>query len=141
MFNRILVATDGSSYSAKATELAIKLAGSMNAELIALTVTHSYPRLLFSEKQAEDIEHELRKHSDAILSDVIDLATKAKMPCKVQRVEHEAPFRAILDAAHSFGCDLIVMGSHGRDGIQSAILGSVTQKVLSLTTIPVLIAR
>jgi nucleotide-binding universal stress UspA family protein len=141
MFKRILIATDGSSSSAKAAELAVRLADSLGAELIALTVTRNYPGFLFSEKETEDIEQALQSHSDAILNGVIDLATKAKMPCKVQHIEHEAPFRAILDAAESFGCDLIVMGSHGRSGLQSVLLGSVTQKVLALASLPVLVAR
>ena len=55
-------------------------------------------------------------------------------------VEHEHPHRAIIDAANNQHCDLIVMASHGRHGI-AILLGSVTVKVLTHSTIPVLVYR
>ena len=50
-------------------------------------------------------------------------------------------YRAIIDAAHALGCDLIVMASHGRRGISALLLGSETVKVLTHSTIPVLVYR
>jgi nucleotide-binding universal stress UspA family protein len=140
MFKRILIATDGSLFSDKAAELAVSLAASVNAELVALNVEPRYESFLFSERVLDDIERALRKHSDDVLAKVVELAGKAAMPCKIQRVKHEAPFRAIIEAAEGSSSDLIVMGSHGRSGVQSLILGSVTQKVLAHTKLPVLVA-
>jgi nucleotide-binding universal stress UspA family protein len=56
-------------------------------------------------------------------------------------VEHEHPYRAIIDTAESKGCDLIVMASHGRHGISAIVLGSETVKVLTHCNIPVLVHR
>ena len=54
-------------------------------------------------------------------------------------IEHEHPYRAIIDTAKSNGCDLIVMASHGRHGISAIVLGSETVKVLTHYIIPVLV--
>jgi nucleotide-binding universal stress UspA family protein len=61
--------------------------------------------------------------------------------CDVMYVEHERPYKAIIDAANNQHCDLIVMASHGRHGISAIVLGSVTVKVLTHSTIPVLVYR
>jgi nucleotide-binding universal stress UspA family protein len=58
-----------------------------------------------------------------------------------EHVEHEHPFQAIIDGAKTKGCDLIVMASHGRRGISAIVLGSETVKVLTHSTIPVLVYR
>ncbi len=59
----------------------------------------------------------------------------------VECVESDEPHRAILDAAQRLGCDLIVMASHGRRGLGALLLGSETQKVLTHSTLPVLVWR
>jgi nucleotide-binding universal stress UspA family protein len=59
----------------------------------------------------------------------------------VIHVEHEHPYRAIIDAAIKDGCDLITMASHGRRGISAVVLGSETVKVLTHSKIPVLVYR
>ena len=53
----------------------------------------------------------------------------------------DVPYQAIIDAASAAGCDLIFMASHGRRGISGLLLGSETQKVLTHSTIPVLVYR
>jgi nucleotide-binding universal stress UspA family protein len=55
--------------------------------------------------------------------------------------EHEHPYRAIVDAASNNGCDLITMASHGRRGMSAVVLGSETVKVLTHSSIPVLVYR
>jgi nucleotide-binding universal stress UspA family protein len=54
---------------------------------------------------------------------------------------HDQPYRAIIDSALANGCDLIVMASHGRRGVSALLLGSETVKVLTHSTIPVLVYR
>ena len=56
-------------------------------------------------------------------------------------VTSDRPHEAILGAAEAQGCDLIFMASHGHRGLTGLIVGSVTQKVLSHSTIPVLVFR
>lgn len=141
MFKRILIATDGSACSEKAAHLAVELGNSIGAELIAVAVEPEYPSFLFPEYVIEDIEAAEQKYADDILAKVIAMAGRKKMRCKVQRVAHEAPYKAILETAKNMHCDLIVMGSHGRSGIAHIIIGSIAQKVLAHASLPVLIVR
>jgi nucleotide-binding universal stress UspA family protein len=57
------------------------------------------------------------------------------------QVEHDHPYLAIIDIAAKKSCDLIVMASHGRRGISAVVLGSETAKVLTHSSIPVLVVR
>ena len=70
-----------------------------------------------------------------------EAAVGAGVGCDVVHAQHEHPHQAIIDAAISRGCDLIVMASHGRRGIFAIVLGSETVKVLTHSTIPVLVYR
>ena len=63
------------------------------------------------------------------------------MACETVQVENDHPHQAIIDAAKSKGCDLIVMASHGRSGVSAVVMGSVTTKVVTHTDIPVLICH
>ena len=63
------------------------------------------------------------------------------MPCDVVHVEHEHPYETIIDTARKIGCDAIVMASHGRRGVSAIVLGSETVKVLTHSTIPVVVVR
>ena len=56
-------------------------------------------------------------------------------------VKSFSPHEAIIDAAKDKGCDLIVMASHGRRGLNAVLLGSETQKVLTHSSIPVMVYR
>ncbi|MEQ1660955.1 MAG: universal stress protein, partial [Hylemonella sp.] len=58
-----------------------------------------------------------------------------------QVIEAHAPWRGILDTAKAVGADLIVMGSHGRRGLEKVVLGSVAQRVLSHAQLSVFIVR
>jgi nucleotide-binding universal stress UspA family protein len=68
-------------------------------------------------------------------------ADAAGVRCDTIREVHDQPYRAIIDAAEAKGCDLIVMASHGRRGMSALLLGSEAHKVLTHSTIPVLVYR
>ena len=68
-------------------------------------------------------------------------ARDAGVPFTGKEVQSDLPWSAIADAAESEGCDLIVMGSHGRGALSGLVLGSQTVKVLSHSKVPVLICR
>jgi nucleotide-binding universal stress UspA family protein len=70
-----------------------------------------------------------------------DAAQQAGVSCDTIQVEDAQPYRAIIAAAADRGCDLICMASHGRSGLSAVLLGSVTNKVLAHTKIPVLVWR
>jgi len=78
--------------------------------------------------------------SEKAMEQVKMAAQAAGVPCETRQV-HDQPYRAIIDAAQALGCDLIVMASHGRRGISALLLGSETPKVLTHSTIPVLVYR
>ena len=71
----------------------------------------------------------------------VDAATAAGIPALGHTVEGLHPWEAIIDHAKSQSCDLIVMASHGRRGVSALLLGSETQKVLTHSTLPVLVVR
>ena len=68
-------------------------------------------------------------------------AKAASVPVNILMVESDHPHEAIIAAAKSNGADLILMASHGRSGVKAVLLGSVTQKVLTHTDLPVLVCR
>jgi nucleotide-binding universal stress UspA family protein len=68
-------------------------------------------------------------------------AAAAGVECDLVHIEHEHPYKAIIDTAQKQGCDAIQMASHGRRGISAVLLGSETLKVLTHSTIPVIVCR
>ena len=72
---------------------------------------------------------------------VMAAAAAAGVECNGSTVEALHPWEAILDQAKQQACDLIVMASHGRQGVKALILGSVAQKVLTHAHVPVLIVK
>jgi len=68
-------------------------------------------------------------------------AKQADVSCDTIQIEDVQPYQAIIATAADRGCDLIVMASHGRSGLSAVVLGSVTNKVLTHTKIPVLVVR
>lgn len=141
MFKKILIATDGSEPSHKAAEQAVRLASALGAELVAITVETLAESYFCPPNVVEHMEQALERQSRQFLSEIAEMAKASNVPCRTKRVLHAAPFQAILDTAGAETCDLIVMGSHGRSGIEALVLGSVTQKVLAHATIPVLVSR
>ena len=81
------------------------------------------------------------KQAASVLNRAEDAAKQAGVPCDTIQVEEVRPYQAIITTAADRGCDLIVMASHGRSGLSAVVLGSVTNKVLTHTNIPVLVVR
>jgi nucleotide-binding universal stress UspA family protein len=76
-----------------------------------------------------------------ILAAAEKIALEAGVECSKTMLVSEEPYEAIIEAANRNGCDLIFMASHGRRGIAGLLLGSETLKVLTHSTIPVLVHR
>jgi nucleotide-binding universal stress UspA family protein len=145
MFKHILVPTDGSELSNRAVEYAAALAKAVNAKLTVFTVTTPY-YLYAVEPELTTIGIEAYQKSAAkaamqCLDVAKDIAAAAQIPCEAVHVESPQPYQAIIEAAKERGCDLIVMASHGRRGVAAIVLGSETVKVLTHSTIPVLVVR
>jgi nucleotide-binding universal stress UspA family protein len=147
MYQRILVATDGSKLSKKAIGSAIDLAATCEAELIVVKVTPRYPQSYFEgslplnadevAKIEEQWAHEAQKTLDA----VVKVAGKHGVQAHGLVVKGDIVSDALLSAAKKQKADLIVMASHGRRGIKRLLLGSETQQVLTHSPIPVLILK
>jgi nucleotide-binding universal stress UspA family protein len=147
MFQNILVPTDGSDFSNKAVSTAARLAHSLRAKLLVLHVRSPIESPHHVEGGAlsglggkvvmQEIEDEERKLLDAAL----EIAAADGTAAETAFVAGYLPYDAIIRIAREQHCDLIVMASHGRRGISGFLIGSETQKVLTHTTIPVLIVR
>jgi nucleotide-binding universal stress UspA family protein len=133
MYKHILIPTDGSQLAAQAIPHAIALAKALGAKVTGITVTA--PSELFADTMLPN------STGEKYLGQIQEAATAAGVSCRVIHAEHEQPYRAIIDAAKRSGCDLIAMASHGRRGVSALVLGSETVKVLTHSTIPVLVYR
>ncbi len=144
MYKRILFPTDGSEITAKALTSAIAMAGLTGAEIYALAVKEPFPYSATSEMQPVPPQEFLDAQERVALSrlkDVAEAAAAAGVASHTHSVEGLHPWEAILDHGKAMGCDLVVMASHGRRGMSALLLGSETQKVLTHSTIPVLVVR
>ena len=145
MYKHILVPTDGSDLSDKALRGGLKMAKAMDAKLSALHVTRPFHVIATDARALTDTREEFEKHSETaalkILGDCEAKAAEEGVRYEGSFVPSDNPFEAIIRAAQDKGCDLILMASHGRRGIQGLLLGSETQKVLTHSKIPVLVYR
>ena len=144
MFKRVLVPTDGSELSGKAIDAAIELAKSMKASLVGFTAVEPYSYSSLSEYRPEPLEA-YEKRMDEVTSQrlgrIADAAARAGVAVETVVGKTFSPYEAIIDTAKSKSCDLIVMASHGRRGLNAVLLGSETQKVLTHSKIPVMVYR
>jgi nucleotide-binding universal stress UspA family protein len=128
----ILVPTDFAEPAARALELAIELASAFGAQI---TLLHVVPELPFVERAEWDKivgpgpARELERAREA---------SKARHAASDGVLLFGVPWEQIVSTATERGADLIVMGTHGRRGLPRAILGSVAEKVVRLSPVPVL---
>jgi nucleotide-binding universal stress UspA family protein len=144
MFKKILLPTDGSDLSTKAIDGGLEFARALKAGVVGLTVIEPYSYSNLSEYRPEtldDYEQRTLKIAAERLGKVADAAAKASVPVETVTVKSFSPFEAIIDTAKAKGCDVIFMASHGRKGLSAVLLGSETQKVLTHSTIPVMVYR
>jgi len=144
MFKHILVPVDGSPTSMLAVSKATGLAKTFGSTVTVLYVIDPYPftgvGADFAYGQAQYLSAATAEANAAL-----DTAKKAMEEAGVQANtvvgEGHAVQEGIARAREATGADLIVMGSHGRRGIEKLVLGSVTQRVLGLVHVPVLVVR
>jgi nucleotide-binding universal stress UspA family protein len=148
MYRNILIATDGSALAEKAVAHGLQLAKAVGAKATALIVeapfnVYGVPESRVRQMSEAFAQHaaQIKQHAGKVLSHVAEAARAAGVACETVQLEHDHPYEAIISAANDKGCDLIVMASHGRSGISAVLLGSVTNKVLTHTKIPVLVCH
>jgi nucleotide-binding universal stress UspA family protein len=145
MYKHILIPTDGSELSQKAIDHGAKLAKALNAKITMLTVSEPFHIFALDPTVLTGTPAEYKRRIADITAQYLktakDTAVAAGVTCDGVHVEHEQPYRAIIDTASKMGCDAIVMASHGRRGISAMVLGSETVKVLTHSSTPVVVVR
>jgi nucleotide-binding universal stress UspA family protein len=145
MHKHILIPTDGSELSQNAVDYGAALAKSVNAKVTALTVSTPFHTFSVEPGMVTDTPEQYASHvavlAELHLSSAKRVMAAAGVSCETMHVEHDHPYLAIIETAERSGCDLIVMASHGRRGISAIVLGSETVKVLTHSSIPVLVVR
>ncbi len=146
MFKHILLATDGSPASANAARAAVGLARKHEAQLSALYVVDPYPYLNVGEANPLGFQAYMSaatEHASEAHQRVRELCAEGGEPLEFHalRIDDKSASEGIVQAATNCGADLVVVGSHGRSGIARLMLGSVAQKVVAQSPVPVLVAR
>ncbi len=148
MYKHILVATDGSKLSQKAIKAALELASTVGARLTGVYVMPEYMPPMYGEASLyvtqfnpREFKQVMEKEASAALGFVAKQAGAGGVPFSGLKLTDPQPWSAIIRAARSKKCDLIVMASHGRSGLSGVLLGSETTKVLTHSKIPVLVCR
>ena len=144
MFKRILVPTDGSDITAKATQTALAMAKLHGGAVYAISVKEPFPYSAISEMQPvppQEFYDAQERIAAARVKAVLDAAAAAGVTCHAHTVEALHAWEAILGHAKAQQCDLIVMASHGRRGMAALLLGSETSRVLTHSELPVLVVK
>jgi universal stress protein A len=145
-FRRILVATDLSPASVPAVEEAMGLASKEGANLIIAhvyeppTPTGVSPEGYVPPNVYDEWDETLRNEALLGLQPLVEKARQQGLAAE-PLVLRGVPYAAIAEAARSVGADLVVLGTHGRTGVQRLLLGSVAAKVISTAPCPVLTVR
>jgi nucleotide-binding universal stress UspA family protein len=139
MYDRILVPTDGSSGADRAVEHAIDLAKTYGAQLHVLYVVNEAS--LSAEVNSQQVIENFEEQGGEVTYEVAERAADAGVEDVREVVVHGVPHEAILEYAEDEGMDLIVMGTHGHTGLDRYLLGSVTEKVVRTSDVPVLTVR
>jgi len=147
MFKHILVPTDGSELSQDTVRRAVSFAKEAGAQITAFYAKPEFPVTYYGEgvlidtTSPEKFAELAESQAQEILGFAENLCLEAGVPCTTLSLTSDIPYEAIIEAANQSGADLIFMASHGRRGFTSLLLGSETHKVLTHSTIPVLIYR
>lgn len=147
MFKRLLVPTDGSTLSQDTVARAVSFAQEAGAHLVFFYAEPEAPAAylglgaISGNHMSQDVQERLDGAAREILEAAAAVASQAGVSFeKVVKVGNR-PSELIIDAAQVHDCDLIFMASHGRRGVSALLLGSETHKVLTHSTIPVLVYR
>ncbi len=146
MFKHILLATDGSDASEHAAQVAVSMARTHGSKLTAVYVTDPYPFISIGQANPLGLQAYMaaaQQTASEAHARVSALCEQGGAPVALQArmVENVAAAPGIVQLAADEGADLIVVGSHGRSGIARLMLGSVANKVVAESPVPVLVVR
>ena len=144
LYQHILVPIDGSETSMIAMKEAIKLGKALNSKITVVQVMALDPFIAdvyVKTGQTNDLIERTRTYLLDILEQAKQKFAEKGITVETKLLEGFVVHEEIIEAAQDLNVDLIVMGSHGRTGVRKLVLGSVAQKVLGESHIPVLIVR
>ncbi len=147
MYKHILIPTDGSALSRKAIADGVSLAKALGARVTGFFAAPPATPVVYEQllpvgyMRPRDHAAMIEKAAARYLGEIEKAAKAAGVRCKVIHVTSDFPAETIVATAAKEKCDVIVMSSHSRKTIARALLGSQTQKVLTLAKIPVLVLR
>jgi nucleotide-binding universal stress UspA family protein len=145
VFKHILIPSDGSALSQIALEGGLDIAKAMDARVTVLHVGVPFHVFAMDSAAITDTRPEYERQvtaKGAEITRAAEAAAKKKgVNCRSVHVVAEHPYEEIVSTAGAERCDLIVMASHGRKGVKALLLGSETHKVLTHSSIPVLVYR
>ncbi|NJM54707.1 MAG: universal stress protein [Verrucomicrobiae bacterium] len=145
MYRHILIATDGSAVAGKAVEHGLQLAKSCGAKVTGVMATEMWSALDVAGpgglSRIEAYEAAATHAAKSVLDGFAEAARKHGVAAETLHVPDTEPAKGIIWSAEKLGCDLIVVGSHGRRGIERLLLGSQTQGVITNAKCPVLVCR
>lgn len=149
MYKHIMLPVDGSEPSLRAEKECIAFAKSIRAKVTAIHVVSRFhlhvqpwasPKAMITKIEQEH-EEEARETAQKMLAELEARAKADGVECESVVVVADNPHEEIIRNAEALGCDLIMMASHGRRGLDAVLLGSETTKVLTHSKLPVLVAR
>ena len=144
-YSHILVALDESPMAYAAVEQALSLAQDLKSQVTIMSVIAIDPFVgvdFYKVAPAiTDYFMQAEKNAKERLEDVKQSFIRDGINVDTKLIHGVSPSQGIIQVADEAGADLIIMGSHGRTGIQKVMLGSVAQNVLTQSPIPVLIIK
>ena len=147
MFKHVLIPIDGSEFSDKAIDVGVRFAKSVGARITGFVAEPEYQipeygALIRGTGESMDAHgHKVRSHAEAALARIAVRARAEGVAFDSDFAESVRPAEAIVEAAEKHQCDLILMASHGRHGLDKLLHGSAAQDVITHTRIPVLVLR
>ncbi len=139
MYDRILLPTDGGETTARALEHATDIAVTYDA---AVHVLYVMDKAIFaSDVETGPVREQIEIVGDRVLEVVSSRAAEAGVDPVVTHLARGSAHETILEYADEEAIDLVVMGTHGRTGLNRFLVGSVTEKVVRLSEVPVLSVR
>ncbi len=145
MFKHVLIPADGSALSKRAVRAGIAFAKEFGARVTVYHAVEIIPPYVdggfIVPSVLEQIEAGARKQGQRYLDEARKIAQASTVSCELHITKPATVYGGIIDAAKKKKCDVIFMASHGRGGLTSLLLGSVTLKVLAHSKIPVVVFR
>ena len=145
MYKHLLLPTDGSPLSEDAVRRGAQFARQLGAKVTCFYAMPEFEVVSYTMAMVDNSKDTFGRHARERAAKVLEavkaIAAQEGVECDTVTVASDTPYQAIIKTASDLGCDLILMASHGHRGIKGFLLGSETNKVLTHSTIPVLVHR